>query len=65
MKDLRQQISRHIEQMQELQNKLRQDIHQMQEPRAQALYETTAEVLGGLVKAFSDFQKKNEEAWKK
>lgn len=33
-------------------------------PKAQALFETTAEVLNGLVKAFNDFERKNEPAWK-
>jgi hypothetical protein len=33
-------------------------------PKAQALFETTAEVLKGLVKAFDVFEEKREEAWK-
>jgi hypothetical protein len=42
----------------------RQDVRKVQDPKAQALFETTAEVLGGLVKAFDDFEQKREEAWK-
>jgi hypothetical protein len=29
------------------------------------MFETSAEVLGGLLKAFSDYAKKNEAAWRK
>jgi len=42
---------------------LREDIDKIDEPKAQALFETTAEVLGGLIKAFDDYEKKNERAW--
>jgi len=38
----------------------RQDSGQISEAKAQALFETTAEVLFGLHKAFSDMAKKNE-----
>lgn len=34
------------------------------DPKAKALLETSAEVLGGLEKAFEDFLAKNDEAWK-
>jgi len=33
-------------------------------PKAQALFETAAEVLLGLAKVFEDFEQKNEKAWK-
>jgi hypothetical protein len=42
----------------------RQDVSKVQDPNAQALFETTAEVLKGLVVAFDDFEQKREEAWK-
>jgi hypothetical protein len=29
------------------------------------MFETAAEVIGGLHKAFSDYEKKNETAWQK
>ena len=29
------------------------------------MFETSAEVLGGLVKAFEDYEQKNESAWKR
>jgi hypothetical protein len=34
------------------------------DPKAQALFETTAEVLLGLEKAYQDFEDRNERAWK-
>jgi hypothetical protein len=33
------------------------------DPKAQALFETTAEALKGLEKAFDDFEAKREAAW--
>ena len=39
---------------------LRQDIDKVDEPQLKAMFETSAEVLGGLVKAFSDYERKNE-----
>ena len=43
---------------------LRAGVKQLNAAKAQALFETSAEVLTGLVKAFDDFEKKNEPAWK-
>ena len=45
-------------------NHAREDVSKITDPKAQALFETTAEVLNGLVKAFNDFERKNEPAWK-
>ena len=33
------------------------------DPKAQALFETSAEVLQGLVKAFEHYEQKSEKAW--
>jgi hypothetical protein len=44
---------------------LREDVKKVDDPAAKALFETSAEVIGGLEKAFSDYEKKNEPAWKK
>jgi len=44
---------------------LRQDIGKVDEPQLAAMFETSAEVLKGLVKAFDDYEKKNEAAWRK
>ena len=42
---------------------LREDVSKVDDPRAQALFETTAEVLGGLVTAYEHYDSKAEEAW--
>jgi len=44
--------------------RLREDIDKVDEPQLKAMFETSAEVLGGLTKAFSDYEKKNESAWR-
>jgi len=51
-------------QFEELITHLREDIAKVDDARAKALFEVSAEVLTGLKKAFSDFEQKNEEAWK-
>ena len=51
-------------QMRQLIEHLREDVGKVTEPKAQALFETSAEVLTGLVKAFDDYEKKNEAAWR-
>ena len=51
-------------QIRQLIDHLRQDVGKVTEPKAQALFETSAEVLTGLVKAFDDYEKKSEEAWR-
>lgn len=43
---------------------MRADIEKVDDPRFKAMFETSAEVLGGLVKAFEDYERKNESAWK-
>ena len=43
---------------------LREDISKVDEPKFQAMFETAAEVLGGLKKAFDDYEQKTEKAWK-
>ena len=47
----------------ELINHLRGDISKIDEPKAQALFETTAEVISGLDTAFKHYEEKSEEAW--
>ena len=42
----------------------RQDVQKVNDPRAQALFETSAEVLDGLSKAFDDYDNRAEAAWK-
>jgi hypothetical protein len=51
--------------LRELINHLRDDVGKVEEPKAQALFETAAEVLTGLEKAFSHYEEKSEPAWKR
>jgi hypothetical protein len=44
---------------------LRKDIERLQDPSAKALFEVSAEVITGLEKAFTDYEQKNEPAWRK
>jgi len=48
----------------ELVEHLRQDVGKIGDPRAEALFETAAEVLTGLQKAFVDFEARDEPAWR-
>jgi hypothetical protein len=48
----------------ELIEHLRADISKIDEPKAQALFETAAEVISGLETAFKHYEEKSEEAWK-
>jgi hypothetical protein len=48
----------------ELVRHLRDDIKKIEEPKAQALFETAAEVIGGLETAFKHYEEKSEDAWK-
>jgi hypothetical protein len=50
--------------LKEIQDHLREDIEKVDEPRLKAMFETSAEVLGGLCKAFQDYERKNEAAWR-
>jgi uncharacterized membrane-anchored protein YhcB (DUF1043 family) len=43
---------------------LRQYIKEVDDPKAEALFETSAEVLKGLKHAYDDFLQSNEKAWK-
>jgi uncharacterized membrane-anchored protein YhcB (DUF1043 family) len=44
---------------------LREDIEKVDEPQLKAMFETSAEVLAGLAKAFRDYEQKNEPAWRR
>ncbi|MCA1408158.1 hypothetical protein I6F26_28660 [Ensifer sp. IC3342] len=43
---------------------LREDINKVDDPQFKAMSETSAEVLGGLVKAFTHYEQQSEAAWK-
>lgn len=51
--------------LQEIIDHLRGDTGKVDEPQLKAMFETSAEVLIGLKKAFSDYEQKNESAWRK
>ena len=60
---------RHVQQirirLQELIDHLHQDLNEIDEPQATALFERTAEALSGIKKAFSDYELQNENAGRK
>jgi hypothetical protein len=43
----------------------REDIEKINEPKAQALLETTAEVCGGLMTALEHYEQQSEPAWRR
>ena len=43
---------------------IRDDITKVDDPKAQALFETSAEVLNGLITAYEHFERRSEAAWK-
>lgn len=49
--------------LEELIERVRKDVDRIEEPRFEALLETTAEVLIGLRTAFKDYNEKHEKAW--
>ena len=51
-------------QLDELIQHTREDVAKVEDPKFQALLETSAEVLGGLKTAFRHFDEKNEAAWR-
>ena len=51
-------------QMVQLIDHLRSDVGKVTDPKAQAFFENSAEVVAGLAKAFDDFEQKNEAAWR-
>ena len=42
----------------------REDVGKVTDPRARALFETTAEVLDGLIRAYEHAEQRTEPAWK-
>ncbi|MGJ4939988.1 hypothetical protein ACQR1W_05390 [Bradyrhizobium sp. HKCCYLS1011] len=64
-KDPRHHTRRMTQRLQETVAHLREDIGKVDEPQLKAMFETSAEVLNGLIKAFDDYDKKNEAAWRK
>ncbi|HEX7021436.1 MAG TPA: hypothetical protein VF171_01170 [Trueperaceae bacterium] len=52
------------EMLQDAVRQLRQDVGEVDDPRAKALFETSAEVLIGLQTAFDHYEQGKEEAWR-
>lgn len=50
--------------LQEIVDHLRKDISKVEDPKAKALFETSAEVLSGLLTAYKHYEEGKEEAWK-
>ena len=50
--------------MSDVRDHLRQDVSKVEDPRAEALFETTAEVLGGRISAYEHYEHGAEEAWR-
>ena len=64
-RDLRHHTQKMQKALQDIKDHLRVDIEKVDEPQLKAMFETSAEVLGGLIKAFRDYEQKNESAWRK
>jgi len=62
--DARVHASKLRDMLDEVAQHARQDIASVSDPRAQALFETTAEVVLGLRKAYDDFEEGTEAVWK-
>jgi hypothetical protein len=65
--DMENNVSPHTENVYRMLNALvqhlRQDVEKLENPQEKAIFEVSAEVMTGLMKAFDDFKKKNEPAW--
>ena len=63
-KDPRAHIANVRKEFRQLIEHLRGDVDKITEPKAQALFETTAEVISGLETAFKHYEEKSEKAWR-
>ena len=50
--------------LQETIDHLRKDVERVDEPQFKAMFETAAEVLGGLITAFKHYDQRRESAWR-
>ena len=62
-KDPREHTANVRKEFRELIEHLRGDINKIDEPKAQALFETAAEVISGLDAAFKHYEEKSEKGW--
>jgi hypothetical protein len=63
--DPRHHVEKMKDQLQKTIAHLREDVTKVDDPQFKALFETSAEVLGGLVKAFNDYERRSEAAWRR
>lgn len=61
--DPRHHTARMKAELERIADHMREDIAKVDDPRFKAMFETSAEVIGGIVKALSDYERKNEAAW--
>jgi len=64
-RDPRHHTRQQAERLRQTVQHLREDIGKVEAPRAPALFETAAEVLTGLEKAFRDHEAGTERAWRR
>jgi hypothetical protein len=64
-RDPRHHTQKMQQRLHEIMQHLREDVTKVDEPQLKAMFETSAEVLGGLAKAFQDYERKNEAAWRR
>lgn len=62
--DPRHHVQNVQQKLEDLIRHLRQDVGRVDDPKAEALFETTAEVLGGLKTAYQHFSRQSEEVWR-
>jgi hypothetical protein len=62
--DPRQHTARIKGMLREAMDHVRADVGRVSDPKAQALFETSAEVLGGLITAYEHFEQRSEAAWR-
>jgi hypothetical protein len=59
---------RHVQkikaQMHQIINQIREDVGTVTEANAQVIFKTSAEVLGGLVKTYDEYEEKSQKAWR-
>lgn len=61
--DPRHHTARLKEMLRETARHAREDVEKVNDPKAQALFETSAEVLLGLLAAYEHFESRSEPAW--
>jgi hypothetical protein len=63
--DPKHHVQKMEQRLQEIRDHLREDIRKVDEPQFKAMFETAAEVIGGLTKASHDYLQGSEKAWQR